>query len=149
MKNTDEDFWNRVEKLDGCWIWQGGRYRNGYGQLQVNKVKKLAHRVAYEISIGPIPDGLLVCHTCDNRVCVNPKHLFLGTHKDNTHDMIVKGRKHVAYGEKTTNVRLTEKEVIALRASYPRNTQRQLAKQFNIAASTVHAILNRLTWRHI
>lgn len=82
----------RVQKQeDGCWLWQGG-LRSGYGRLKVKGRLVTAHRLSYEVHIGPIPEGMLVCHTCDVRNCVNPAHFFLGTYKDNSDDKWNKGR---------------------------------------------------------
>jgi hypothetical protein len=88
-------------KIDnnGCWIWQHGKTEKGYGIMYIympgrtkKGVKRKAHRISYEAFNGPIPEGLLVCHSCDVPSCVNPEHLWLGTHKDNTQDMMRKGR---------------------------------------------------------
>ncbi len=90
-----ERFWEKVQITSGCWLWLGGFHRAGYGQINAgapNPRMILAHRVAWELTLGPIPNGLLVLHYCDNPPRVNPSHLFLGTQRDNVKDMMQKGR---------------------------------------------------------
>jgi hypothetical protein len=89
-------FWKYVNKTDGCWLWTGAIGGSGYGLLGVENRNVPAHRLSWQIHNGPIPDGLLVCHTCDNPPCVNPAHLWLGTNLDNARDKMAKGRHAVA-----------------------------------------------------
>lgn len=89
---TPEQFWARVERGDGCWLWQGMTISGGYGRVGWRGMKAVAHRVAWELTYGPIPEGLWVLHRCDNPPCCNPEHLFLGSRLDNIADMVAKGR---------------------------------------------------------
>lgn len=87
-------FWSKVDKRgsEECWPWQGKPNSSGYGQITLKGKTLASHRVAYELTYGSFLTSLLVCHTCDNRICCNPEHLFLGTHQDNLDDMVAKGR---------------------------------------------------------
>src|SRR3990167_294843 len=86
-------FFEKVEKTNTCWIWKGQIVPSAYGAFYIHEKNTYAHRASWIIHFGDIPEGLFVCHKCDNPPCCNPEHLFLGTPKDNTHDMMKKGRK--------------------------------------------------------
>lgn len=90
--SVESRFWSKVQKTDDCWLWRATRFPKGYGQIKIKGRRRLAHRVAWELTNGPIPDGLQVCHHCDNPPCVRPDHLFLGTQSDNIQDAVSKGR---------------------------------------------------------
>jgi len=94
MKSNKERFLEKFDKNapNGCWEWKGAKVGSGYGEFWFEGAMVLAHRFSYELFKGPIPEGKLVCHMCANRRCVNPDHLWLGTHKENTEDCILKGR---------------------------------------------------------
>lgn len=96
-KTLSEFFWTRVDRSEGCWHWQGKRDSNGYGLIQLHRGarRQLAHRISWQLHFGAIPNGLLVCHHCDNPPCVNPQHLFVGTQSDNLWDASRKGRLSV------------------------------------------------------
>jgi hypothetical protein len=93
MDEMERRFWDRVGLDDGCWPWLGKPNVQGYGQLRGRGTMLTAHRLSWELHHGPIPQGKWICHHCDNHICVRPDHLFLGTPKDNTHDMIRKDRQ--------------------------------------------------------
>src|SRR6185503_1885498 len=126
-----------------CWNWTGHIHHTGYGMYRSGG----AHRFSYEMANGPIPDGLWVLHKCDNRKCVNPDHLFLGTVQDNVDDMHAKGRAHKATGEASSNARLTTAQVIAIRGD--NRIHAEIAKDYDISLSTVSAIKTKRNWVHV
>jgi hypothetical protein len=137
-----------VRKTDACWEWQGKADRNGYGRMSVSKnTKILAHRFAYAAHHQVEPGGMCVCHHCDNPACVNPAHLFLGTHADNAADKVRKGRAPSAAGERNPNAKLCAADLASIRlataAGVP-NTE--VAKLFGVHHSTVSAIKRGVTW---
>lgn len=131
----------------GCWIWTAAVTQRGYGRFGFKYKAVRAHRFSYEIYVGEIPEGMNVCHSCDIPECVNPNHLFLGTHTDNMVDMMHKGRQNFSFknGEQHVNSKLTWDEVRAIRAS--KNTQMEIAKEYNVSLSAINAIKTNKTWR--
>ena len=149
-----ERFRERAQPIteSGCWVWMGAVQSSGYGHLKINGRYLLAHRVSYMMSAGQIPDGLHVLHKCDNRVCVNPTHLFLGDRFENMQDMISKGRGKwpPKRGEQNGNTSLKECDVIDLREKFEIGVSRaELARIFNIGWSSVDRIVKRKVWSHI
>lgn len=146
--------WRRTSKTGECWEWNGGVTPKGYGTLhffddQSRMVRDYVHRISWIIEYGPIPDGALVCHKCDNKRCVRPDHLFLGTSKDNSHDMVQKGRS--CRGEKQGHHKLTELQAREILGHYRhrRFNQPQLAAMFGVHRVTITNLVNGTTWRHI
>lgn len=146
-------FWAKVDKRgEGeCWPWKGYKTPLGYGTISVGGRKDRVHnatRVMWTIVNGPIPYGLEMCHKCDNPPCINPDHLFMGSHKENYQDALSKGRDAGMFknGVKHRNAKLTEDQVKKIRAEYIPYVVgcRKLAKQFNVSDETIRRIvLNR------
>jgi hypothetical protein len=137
----------------GCILWSGAKNQKGYGYISKEGVQRKAHRVAWEIAHGPIPDGLVVCHKCDVPSCVNIEHLFLGTNSDNMRDMVAKGR-HVnngKHGAASHFAKLNEDMVAEIRRRHSVGgvSQTRLGKEFNVSAATVCEIVSRKTWAHL
>lgn len=134
----------KINNDTGCVEWTGRLTMYGYG---VYKSKAFAHRASYVYAYGEIPDGMCVCHKCDNRKCVNPAHLFLGTHRDNAEDKMSKGRHVVSNGEQNGRSKLTESQVISIRED--KRKYKEIAIEYGIAAISVYDIKSKRTWRHI
>ncbi len=139
------------EPTSGCHLWTGGTMGHGYGQFAESASsrdpKTYAHRFAWRVEYGEIPRGLVVCHKCDNTLCVNPRHLFLGTQADNMADMKRKGR-HL-YGEKNGASKLTASQVGKIRAMCAEHVpQARIAKTFGISQGLVSLIHNNLVWKN-
>jgi hypothetical protein len=168
-----ERLWARVKITDTCWLWMGSHSTAGYGTITVDSKAILVHRLAYELTFGPIPDGLWVLHRCDTPACVRPVHLFLGTRTDNMQDMVRKGRhwvhtrperiprgaksgarlhpERVPRGEKTTFAKLTAEQVREIRHLQRNGTlsQQAIGDMFGVSHSAISSIIHRKTWRHV
>lgn len=155
MKTLENRFWNKVDKrsIDVCWYWNGYRDKFGHGQIGVGRRGEglmYAHRLSYELHNNiKIGKNLCVCHKCDIPYCVNPNHLFLGSKKDNSTDMVSKGR-HI-YGEKQPNSKLKEDDILNIRKmySYGGYSQTDISKMYGVSRSLIGAIINRKRWGHI
>jgi hypothetical protein len=152
-KLSDIDrFMQYVEMIpeSGCWIWMGALFDDGYGAFKLNGQKR-AHRAAYQLFVGEVPTGMFICHRCDTPACVNPAHLFPGSHADNTLDMMRKGRNGIISekkkGERHHAARLTEDQVRSIRAD-PRSNQ-ELAPIYGVRWKTIWQVRRRDSWKHI
>jgi len=165
-------FWSQVEKGSdtACWLWTGTFDQSGYGvfalTLHGKNISQRAHRFSYQLHYGSIPEGMLVCHTCDTPACVNPAHLWLGTHTDNAHDRDHKGRQVPHYGdengarlhpethvrgERSPNAKLALEQVKQIRARYKRgptaNSSPKLAAEYGVSHRTILRIVTGKGWK--
>ena len=155
LPNTEQiaRVWNCVEKTEGCWLWTGWTNRHsGHASrkfwINGKPVWWLVHRLVYALEIGPIPDGMCVCHTCDVPHCVNPKHLWLGTQDDNVADRQAKGR--AVHGERHPISKLSDKQARSIRERRTRGeTIKALATEFGISTTVVTDIHQGKTWKHV
>lgn len=137
-----ETLFKRTQRVGDCLVWTGATDPGGYGHFGLNRKTVLAHRISYTIFNGPIPEGMCVCHTCDNRRCIEPKHLFVGTKKDNAQDAVSKGRL------KKNDVKLNWAKVDEIRQRYSEGgcTHRSLATEFGVCNATIWDIINHNHW---
>lgn len=147
-------FWTKVRRpaSDECWPWTGAlSTKSGYGRICVDGRVVNAHRVAWALTHGPIPEGMDVLHRCDNPPCVSPDHLFLGTHADNMRDRKQKGRNPNVIGIRNPKARLTEADVLAIRERRRNGDHRveATAEQYGISVANYWAIVYRRSWKHL
>jgi len=145
-------FWSRVA-IDptpkACWMWTASTDANGYGAFSFGGNTK-AHRVAYTLSKGPIPNGLVILHSCDNPRCVNPDHLRAGTQRENVADMDARGRRASTAGEKHGRSKLTEPDVLAIRARAADGERADvLASEYGVKRNAIYQIVTRTRWAHL
>lgn len=155
-------FWSKVDMSGECWNWTGHTNNMGYGMLWTTARKQLAHRISWEMHNGSIPDGLYVCHRCDNPLCVRPAHLFLGTPADNSRDMAHKGRsalvdrdgihrhpEHRPRGENHYIAKLNWDQVRDIRRRFASGEQSctELGNEYGVSRACIRAVVSRKTWR--
>jgi len=154
VQGDEARFWSKVHKLSNndCWVWTG-QILNRYGRFAIHRAGKefgiRAHIYSWELYTGRIvPKSLIICHKCDHRYCVNPDHLFIGTNKDNSEDMVVKGRS--ARGEKNYHAKLNEEKVKQIRFLYSKGyTYNQLSELYSVSRGTISKIVRNKIWNHI
>jgi len=175
---SPEVFWSKVDKSNCCWVWNGAVGKSGYGIVGYQYRNWLAHRLAYFFTFGDIPDGMCICHSCDNKLCVNPSHLWIGTYAQNSHDMVSKGRSakgdrsssklhpnKLERGEKHWSKRMPERtrkgighhkakitddQVRAIRQRVKSGeTMISVASSVGVHVSTVSLIVKNKTWTHV
>lgn len=171
IKAKDKIMNSYIVSDNGCWEWTGIISKHGYGQFHFGDCAANAHRVSYMVFKGPIKEKLLVCHSCDNRKCVNPDHLWLGTTKDNAQDCVKKGRmwlqqdtpetrvfkenfkKHIKCGELHNRAKLTVEQVLFIREQYrtryTRNLCSELASMFNVSNAAIRNCANGKNWKNL
>lgn len=142
-------FWNKVDKSggdDACWLWTAATRSNGYGQMELLGRIWKAHRIAYTLAYGEIPDGLVICHSCDCPKCCNPAHLWAGTHADNTRDMDAKGRRVTLriYGDANKLCKVSDAKVLEIRERYASGgvTQKALAKEYGVSRRFIWSVVH-------
>lgn len=150
--SLEDRFFAKIQKTSSCWHWVGPIRPNGYGQIQEGgkgSRNVSAHRLSYELHKGKIPDGMVVMHSCDNPACVNPDHLSVGTYKDNTHDMIAKGRKRTVAPKGTGNgkAKLNDDLVRYIRQSDKKAAS--IARELGLSENCIRGVLSGRTWSHV
>ena len=146
-----ENVWDKINQTfpSLCWEWVSGKDWDGYGIFTIYGISYKVHRLVYELIYGIIPEGLCVCHHCDNPSCCNPKHLWLGSSSENNTDRHNKGRDNFARGNQLPQTKLNQYQVNEIRKLYITNkyTQKELGKRFGVCGANINKIINNITWK--
>ena len=152
-KDPVDRFFEHIDKtssVNGCWIWKGHINKAGYGRIRRDHKDMSTHRYSWLIHNGDIPKNMFICHKCDNPICCNPEHLFLGTPKDNSQDRKNKKRNRDQNGSKHNFAKLNESQVLTIRNRLKNGeVGRHLAKEYSVHVMTISNIKNRKKWTHI
>lgn len=138
-----------VETLTGCHEWQKHVQPAGYGVIKIHRKSQQAHRASYAVNVGPIPDGMVVMHKCDNPRCVNPEHLAIGSNSDNVRDMINKGRSrvHGRFGSQNQRARLHESDIGTIKNRRAGGeTYKEIAADYGVHLATIHSAVKGNSW---
>jgi HNH endonuclease len=152
MRPAEERFWRVTDKSsdDACWEYFGLQSTNGYGRFKIGKKNIRAHRYSYELHKGPIPDGLVVRHTCDNKLCVNPAHLLVGTQADNMQDMVTRKRGGKSQGSSHAYAKLSESDIPVIRALVDSGKSLSaVSRLYGVGVCAISNIAKRKSWKHI
>lgn len=143
-----ERFWARITKTDNCWTWNGATDTSGYGLLEVENKTRAVHRLSWELHYGSIPNGLGVFHKCDNRICIRPSHLFIGTARDNVADRDRKGRQ--AIGKRNARTKLMPTQIRQIRELFVKGVSYSaLGRKFSVDAKTIWCVINGKSWKYV
>lgn len=141
-------FLDRIEKTESCWIWTGSKTNRGYGIFTITGKVMSAHRLAWKIHKGEIPNGLIIRHLCNNPICVNPDHLALGTFQDNSDDRVKAG--NTQKGSKNNLAKLNESQVIEIKKLLKQGISgAEVGRRFGVTRSGINSIKNNITWKHV
>ncbi len=146
---AEEFFWPHVDKTNSCWLWTGATSKDGYGRFDAGSIRR-AHRFSWALHFGPPPAGLMVCHHCDVRTCVNPDHLFLGTARDNAQDALAKGRLTGPVGPKPYTVVVPPDVALEIRSMFPSSKDaHKAAAHFGFSRKVCWDVIRRRSFRYL
>lgn len=138
------EFWSMPEPMSGCTLWIGSVNGGGYGHIYYGGKNRLAHRISWELNNGPVPGGLWVLHKCDNRVCINHQHLYVGTRNDNSNDAVLRDRYYLKKGSRHPFAKLTDRDIENIKSTWfnTYTSASNIARKYSISKHSVYAVIN-------